>query len=431
VVVANKLPQQHPARAVAAPPACHRKQIDSRMTIDKQLEQITEADLNGLIASGVKEGKDIEFKREINLSESDAKRKFIRSVAAFANTYGGHIVFGIEETNGVATSLHPLPGFNEDSEKLRLRDLIRAHIEPKVYGFNLHAVPLSGGGHALVLWIPRGWAGPHMVTFGTDNRFYFRLGNGTTLMGAGEVQTAFATAESLPGRITALRLDRLSAISSGDIPMPFAKPGVLVLHIIPVNALNPLYTCDLGSLIIQEQKVRSLLPTMFDDEVTSSIEHDFDSVIKMFCKENDCYGYTKLFRNGVLEITDCYGVELDTNFLGQGFRTMRYERQLIELFPRWLETLRFANIDPPAAVALSLVGMSGRFPYVDPRHFRMSRQPRPIRHDPLLIPPSIIESFDIDGFGTLVPIFNRLWQASGIAKTLNIDKDGNWINSRM
>jgi Putative DNA-binding domain len=397
------------------------------MTIDKQINEITEGDLNALIAARVREGKDIEFKREINLSSDDAKRKFVRNVAAFANTQGGHIIFGIEEQDGVATSLHALPNFNEDSEKLRLRDLIRPHIEPKVYGFQFHAVPLLGGGHALVLWVPRGWSGPHMVTFEKDNRFYFRHGNGNLAMGVEEVRTAFVTAESLPGRLTALRLDRAFAISSGDVPMRLANPQVLVLHIIPVSALNPLYDCDLSSLMAQEQKTRTLLPTVFEEDVSNQIEHDFDSLFKMFWQQDECFGYTKLFRNGILEVTDSYSLRLDSS-LGQGFRTSRYERLLVEFFSRWLESLRFAKVEPPAFAALSLIGMTGRFPFLDPSRWRLTRPLRPIRHDPLLIPPSVIESFDVDGLAILLPLFNRLWQASGRPKTPNIDQDGNWVN---
>jgi predicted HTH transcriptional regulator len=121
------------------------------MTIDKQLKEITENDLNSLLASQVQEGKDIEFKRELNLSTPEDKRKFLRSIAAFANSQGGHIIFGIEAKDGVALSVQALPNFNEDLETLRLRDLIRAHIEPKVYGFDFHAVSLAAGGFALVL----------------------------------------------------------------------------------------------------------------------------------------------------------------------------------------------------------------------------------------------------------------------------------------
>ena len=39
----------------------------------------------------------LDFKREINLQSSEEKREFAKDVSAFANTKGGHIVFGKED----------------------------------------------------------------------------------------------------------------------------------------------------------------------------------------------------------------------------------------------------------------------------------------------------------------------------------------------
>jgi hypothetical protein len=140
------------------------------MPIDRPLKDVTEADLQALISASVSEGKSIEFKREINLADDPAKRKFFASVASFANTAGGDIVFGMEAKDGVATAICPLDSFNPDTDTIRLRDLIRAHIEPKVYGFDFQAIPLKDGGCALVLRIPRTWVGAHMVIYGQQRR---------------------------------------------------------------------------------------------------------------------------------------------------------------------------------------------------------------------------------------------------------------------
>ena len=396
------------------------------MTIDKQLAEITEADLNGLITSLVKEGKDIEFKRELNWSTPEAKRKFLRGVASFANTQGGHIIFGMEAKDGVAQSLHALADFNEDSDTIRLRDFIRAHIEPKVYGVEFRAVSLSGGGHALVLWIPRGWAGPHMVTLDNDNRFYCRQGNGTALMDVGEVRTAFAVAESLPEKVRRLRLDRLSAIASGDMPRPLSNPEALVLHFIPVKSLDPLYECDLESFAALARTRREYLITTFEDGGQSAIEFDFDSVIKAYASNERCFGYTRFFRTGVLEIVDSLRLEvLSTE--GNAFFANGYEQLLFDSFPKWLETLRVARLEPPVLVALSFIGMAGRFPYLDGWKYKGSARPHPIRHDPLLIRPKLIDSLNATTGEAMIPIFNQVWQSCGRSKSVNFDASGNWV----
>jgi predicted HTH transcriptional regulator len=123
--------------------------------IESELKAVTQENLKRLIEDPVREGKTIEYKSELAISTDDQKRKFLASVASFANASGGDIVFGMIADDGKPVALKPLTSFNPDRDTLRLRDLIRAHIQPKVFGFDFRAVELSGGGWALVLRIPK------------------------------------------------------------------------------------------------------------------------------------------------------------------------------------------------------------------------------------------------------------------------------------
>lgn len=394
------------------------------MPIDRPITEITEADLAALIVVGVSEGKTIEFKREVSDSTDAAKRKFLASVASFANTQGGDIVFGMNADKGVAKALCPLPQFDPDSGCIRLRDLIRAHIEPKLYGFYLHPVPLSAGGYALVLRIARTWVGAHMVTFQGDNRFYVRDGNGRRLMDVGEVRTAFAAAETLPERLRRLRLDRLSAISSGDVPIPLAYPEVLVVHVVPLQALNALHECNLEDVAAEEESGKTYLMPIA--RILSPLTYDLDGLLRMAEGRDGCYGYTKLFRTGYLEAIDCMSTS-DSPHAGQGnagsFAPAVYESQILGHFPKWLQAMRLARLEPPAFLALSFVAMANRFPYVGPQYIASGL--RPIRHDPLLIAPTLMESLDVDAKSVLLPQFNRVWQACGMPRSINFDENGN------
>jgi hypothetical protein len=390
------------------------------MIIEKQLARITEADLQALISSQTKEGKEIEFKREVNLSTPDAKRKFLKGVSALANTQGGHIVFGIDEKDSVATSLHALPNFNEDSDKIKLRDFIRAHIEPKIYGFDFHAVSLSGGGHALVLWIPRSWVGPHMVTFENDNRFYFRHGNGTSLMDVSEIRMAFSVTGQLSERLRQLRLNRLSAISTGDVPLKLQNSRALVFHLVPFSAFDTLYECDLKALVILEKKSLSYLQTTVNAGYTKTLQYDFDGVFKMMDLDHSCLAYTKLIRTGVLEAVDSYCMRESSQIPGV-FCAYHYESSLLSTFNNLLDSMLAAKIEPPISVALSLIGVSGKAPFLYDYGIHAAR---PIRNDPLLIQPVVIDSLDADAYKILVPLFDRVWQASGVERSLSFGSDG-------
>jgi hypothetical protein len=397
------------------------------MAIEKDIKAVTEADLRGLIDARVRESKTIEFKREINRSD-ETTRKLLATVASFANTEGGDVIFGIDAEDGVATSLQSLSGFNPDSDLIRLRDLIRAHIDPKVYGFVLRPVELSGGGHALVLRVPKTWSGAHLLTYGNDHRFYTRDGNGRRMMDVSEVRMAFSSAGALPEKIRRLRLDRVSAISTGDVPLPLVSKQALVVHLIPAKTFDSLYECDLASVVEADRsgQGRFLSPIKTHG---GRLGYDFDGCLEMDEHKSICYGYTKLFRNGLLESIDCNSVKDkgETSEKQAWFSPYVYEKALLGVFPNWIKALRVAKIEPPIYLALSLLGMSGKIPYIDPQYSGDGL--RTIRHDPLLLQPRFIESLDDDPKTILRPAFDLVWNACGWPRSINFDESGN-IRSR-
>jgi predicted HTH transcriptional regulator len=89
----------------------------------KPLSQITEADLLMLIAEGAAEGKTIDYKRG-RLGQTDGEKKeFLYDLSSFANTAGGHLVFGIEERGGLPVALHGLAGVDPDQEIARIEQI--------------------------------------------------------------------------------------------------------------------------------------------------------------------------------------------------------------------------------------------------------------------------------------------------------------------
>lgn len=99
---------------------------------------------------------------------------------------------------------------------------------------------------------------------------------------------------------------------------------------------------------------------------------------------------------------------------------------MIGMFPKWMDAMRLARLDPPAFVCLGFIGIAGYVPYLDQQRGFGGMSLRPIRHEPLLLSPSLIESFDLEAGTILLPLFNRLWQACGIPRSINFDENGNY-----
>ena len=60
----------------------------------KPLSLVTEKDILQLIENEVPEGRDLDYKRDINL---DDRKEFLFDLTSFANTTGGIIIYGVEE----------------------------------------------------------------------------------------------------------------------------------------------------------------------------------------------------------------------------------------------------------------------------------------------------------------------------------------------
>ena len=145
------------------------------MPLDSRpLDSIDEADLLALIDNGIAESKGIEYKKALFGSAESAKREFLADVSSFANASGGHLVFGIREKGGVATKICGLGDLDKDSEILRIENLLRDGLEPRIPGVAIKAISLTKNGTALVIHVPKRWASPHRVTLKGHGHFYSR-----------------------------------------------------------------------------------------------------------------------------------------------------------------------------------------------------------------------------------------------------------------
>ncbi len=121
----------------------------------------TPEDLQAAVDNGVPEGWVVEFKREP--PAEGRSKKIARSIASFANTYGGWYIVGIraeqraEDGGRVLSVASEVTGFdpaatNGDPVEL-VRNAVRDHIDPLPLFFP-HPVDLGNGRIALAVYVP-------------------------------------------------------------------------------------------------------------------------------------------------------------------------------------------------------------------------------------------------------------------------------------
>jgi len=118
--------------------------------------------LDAAIEAGVHEMADLDWKEKLipakNLTQSD----FPKDVAAMANSGGGLIVYGVDETQKVATERVDVGVFDENHERTLHSAAISA-ISPPVFNLRVHQLGSEAEGRAVAVEVPASVAGPHLI----------------------------------------------------------------------------------------------------------------------------------------------------------------------------------------------------------------------------------------------------------------------------
>jgi predicted HTH transcriptional regulator len=144
----------------------------------RALPDLAEADLLLLVTNSVAEGRDLEYKRDWPGNSDDDRKEFLADVSSLANAQGGDLVFGVEDADGIATAIPGVDPTNQDAAILRLENILRDGIEPRL-SVRVHWILLSNGRGALVIRVPGSLAAPHRVIFKNSGRFFNRNSRGS------------------------------------------------------------------------------------------------------------------------------------------------------------------------------------------------------------------------------------------------------------
>ncbi len=400
--------------------------------LDKPIEDILSGDLDALVANGVPEGRVLDYKEALPGGSDDDRKDFLADMSAFANTAGGHVVYGIAEERdeqgkptGIPRAVVGLQG-NLDAELLKLENLTRDSIDPRIIGIRWQRVPVKDG-TALVCRIPKSWQAPHMVTFKGMSRFYVRDAAGKHPLDVQEIRAAFIASEGLGDRIRRFRQERLARISSDEAPMPLWAPARIALHVAPVQAFDD--SRSAASSAVDLSRVRTL--TLFGGAYTH--RYNLDGVLAFEIAQSNhlCTRYTQVFRNGIIEGVDTVmlrrekGDRTDANWIPN----IAFEGKVIEYTRHYLAELVSWGIPGPVLVMLSLIGVRdyvmGVDNMIDPPAYAA------IDRDMIAVPETWIEELPANPTDEWVAKMLRgaldaVWQAAGFPKSLNFTAEGEW-----
>lgn len=415
------------------------------MLFTKPLAEIDESDLQTLVDNGVREGKKVEYKEAVTLVSPDQKQEFLNDVSSFANTNGGLLFYGIRESKvdaGLPVEVCGLKGENPGKRINDMETIIRTGLEPHLHGVVIWSVSLPSHEDriVIVLSIPKSFGKLHMVK--SSGRFYMRNSSGKFHLDVWQIQAAFELIGTTVERIRAFRAERLSRISAGEELPAFLKEQdpKIVLHLIPLNAFDTAIGYDLKPL---NDAVRGKLAeplSVYDSDPTVRMRFNIDGFVRASRLEyvaTTDFGYTQVFRNGIVEAVDTSLLMINawnrSQFNSQvdpkAFDSERYERKIVVALKRYLELQQFLGSNPPFFVMLSFLGVKGyKIALRRPIHSNnyITEYTSEIDRSNLIIPDMMLEDFDVNVASALRPVFDTVWNAAGFDGSPNYDKDGNF-----
>jgi len=393
--------------------------------ISKHLNDIIKTDIESLISNGVREGRDIDYKRQLIINTDGEKKEVLADISSFANAGGGDLVIGIEEADGVPVKADGIKG-DMDALKLQIESCIRDSIQPRIPGIKIKTIEGFLNGPVLVIRIPKSWNGPHIVSFKNSSRFFTRNSAGKYQMDVTEIKSAFLKSEEIPEKIRRFRDDRLGKIIAGETPVKLCEASRIVLHLLPINS----FTNEIGLNITDIEKHSAKLGPPSVSVWNQRINLDGFVTFAGNCMKKDSLSYCQIYRSGKIESVYIGANSVSEPGIVPCIPSKYYEEKTIKAVNSYLEVLKSLEISCPIAVFISMTGTLGVTMGFDSSRM-FYRDPTPIDRDILILPDILIQDYSTvaDFYGiakTLRPIFDSVWNACGFPRSFNYEENGEW-----
>jgi hypothetical protein len=382
--------------------------------IPTSFDAIKQEDIDALVTNAAAEGRRLEYKEKLPDNTDAGTKEFLADASSFANADGGDLLFGIPEkiidgkTTGTPASAEGLSGINKDAEILRLEQILRTGIDPRVPGIKIKAIDGFIVGPIIILRIPKSWAYPHIVTYKNRSRFYSRTSAGKYQLDVREIRDAFDISSNLKSRIEAFRTDRLTRIEAGQTPAPLLTGPSCILHFYPLNsAMRP----GIDDLAVRAFSYSTIQP-FYSPLATQRF--NLDGFIAFPLIGATTPAYVQVFRYGPIEsVFVCKMEELSGGNMepdrqrakrGKIIDALMLEGMVRHGLHHFLQVYKKSDMAPPVVFMMSLVRVKDMEIGVNSK-WRDYDETSPFDRDIVTFPETIIDSFDVPVDDVLKPIF--------------------------
>jgi hypothetical protein len=371
------------------------------MFSNKRLSEITAEDIQYLINNKISEQKTLEYKRQLPAKDEEAQViKILQSIASFANTVGGVIIFGMQENKGEASGISNI-GTSTDDDFSRLQNLVRDRIEPKMAPPEFKELTINDQ-KIYLMRIHSSFNKPHFV----KNNFIFfgRHSSGKYALDIGEIKSLFLFSKTMEEQFEQFRIQRIMKLKSGNFPFAYFSQIITTLHIASLSSLANVVQLSMSNL---EDHFKVFKPMhYFDFRGVNNLDGCFNY---SFGSNGGMYCYTQIFHNGIIEASN-FGHY--TNEETKTFSAEILEPDIRETIKNYIESLSKLNVNFPYFISVSCLNVKGYGINAKGLGYHKNQDFNKFFENDLLLPTVYVEN-SAELSEKLCFIFDALWNSSG------------------
>jgi len=393
------------------------------------LEKIELSHLQELVNVKERENLYLEYKRQLHRFDIEKdKIEFLYDLTAFANSNGGDIIYGIKEkydNKNIPTSIpESIVGLdssiNFDNLQQNIIAFAMTKVEPPLIGLQFRWLDYNDK-KILIVRIPRSWAKPHSVKNNDDIRVYIRTESGKAPLQYREIKQMIIESSTMIDKIKNFRNERLEQLKQNELYI-YGAPSITVIHMIPLMSFESgnIYNVQ---FLKNEINSNSCLP--LGNIGIDKYRYNFDGYVEIGELNNKPACYLLVFRNGILESANNRFIE---NHNGHySFPAEELEKHILYAFKQYMDFYKCIKQPLPIIACISIMGTKD----VHLRSWQNSvsnylSPSQPIDRQELLLPEIIVENYDIKPTDVLRPIFDAIWNAADMPRSMSYNEDGSY-----
>lgn len=138
-----------------------------------EFDSLDESKLREFLDLKISEFYYVDYKEAIEYNDH-FKKEFLKDLSAFANAFGGNLIYGVKEPKEDLTTENQIQGIKNAEDLIKkFEKLAQAGLDPRIPGFKMKPIKIKDKNPVIVVHIPPSISKPHMINYDCNKKWIF------------------------------------------------------------------------------------------------------------------------------------------------------------------------------------------------------------------------------------------------------------------